>query len=533
MQVWRRVGEFDIDPNCNPGIPETAGYELIHVQPIGDTTFVDTNDGAGLSPGSKYCYRLVASFPDPEGGLSIASEEACDSLIIDAPVITMVDIATTDEENGEIQVEWVSPLDRDASAGPFTYEVLRKQGMENGGAFVSVRAPAADTTFLDLGLNTKDLSYSYKIILYDNTNAAVDSSQQASSVRLSPNSKIGAIELTWEANVPWSNTSQSFPNHLIYRDNVPGNSPETLVLIDSVDVTTDGFIYLDDDNGSLLDDDTEYCYFITTRGSYDNDVLPEPLLNRSQIICAQPADSIPPCTPLDIRFTSGNNFDCEAQFTCGSDNQQLRNVLNWEADIAPECDDDISFFRVYVSQSMEESGFVALGETTGNEFVHITNNTDPNHNRLNLPNNTLAFCYYITAVDRSGNESQISEIVCNDNCPQYLLPNVFTPNGDDLNDTFRPLEENGQCPRFVSSVLFRVFNRAGAELFTYDSNARVEGGEGTVSAGNGISINWDGRSNGGEELQAGVYYYSAEVEFITLNPGDRIQVIKGWVQLIR
>ena len=528
IQVWRRVGEFDIDPNCNPGIPETAGYELIHVQAIDDTTFVDDNNGSGLSPGSKYCYRLVALFPAPEGGLSIASEEACDSLIIDAPVVTKVDIASTDDENGEIRVEWVPPLERDPAFAPYSYEVLRKQGTGSDGAFVSVRAPSADTTFNDIGLNTLELSYSYKIILYDNTDVPIDSSQQASSVRLNPTSKIGAIQLDWDANVPWSNTSQAFPLHQIFRDNVPGNDPETLVLIDEVDVTVNGFTYLDDGNGNSLDDETEYCYYISTSGSYDNEALPEPLINRSQIVCAQPADSIPPCTPLAINFTSNNNFDCASQFNCDSENQQLQNELNWESDTAPECDDDIAFFRVYVSQSMEEGSFVVLGETTGNQFIH-----EQDIFNRNLALNSLAFCYYITAVDRSGNESQISEIVCNDNCPQYILPNVFTPNNDGINDTFVPLAGNGQCPRFVESVFFQVFNRAGVELFSYDSDARNDGGEGTVSARNSILIDWDGNSNNGDPLAAGIYYYSAEVKFITLNPEDQVQVIKGWVQLIR
>ncbi len=535
MQVWRRVGQYDIDAECIPGIPENAGYELIQTLPISQTSYRDDNNGLGLSAGSTYCYRLVAAFPDPEGGLSMPSAEACDSLIIDAPVITNVDILSTSETNGEIAVRWTSPLQRDPAFGPFTYTVFRKEGIELDGAFEMVRAASPDTTFNDTNLNTVDLAYSYKIQLLDNGDQVIDSSLQASSVRLNPNSKIGAIELVWEANVPWSNTVQSFPTHLIYRDNVTAGALDELVLIDEVDVTMDGFRYLDDGsfNDVPLDDEVEYCYFITTRGSYDNELLPEPLINNSQIVCAQPADSIPPCRPLMVTFDSGSSGGCEDQFVCGEENQELQNVLRWEADNAPECDDDIAFFRVYVSESSDTATFRILATTTGNEFVHITNDLDLNHNRLNLRDNSLAFCYYITAVDRSGNESIISDVLCNDNCPQYILPNLFTPNGDMLNDTFRPLEGNGQCPRFVESVVFKVFNRAGVELLNYDSNAIGEGPEGTVSARNSIFIDWDGRSANGEDLPAGVYYYSAEVRFVKLNPEDEVQVIKGWVQLIR
>ncbi|GAB4236450.1 MAG: hypothetical protein Tsb0034_11100 [Ekhidna sp.] len=510
IQVWRRVGEFEIDPTCNPGIPENSGYELIETLAAETTSFRDNNGGLGLSPGSKYCYRLVATFPPPLGGLSIASEEACDSLIIDVPVITKVDVTGTSETDGTIDIAWEPPLQRDMVDAPYQYEVLRKEGLSIGGTFSSVSGPSSDLSFSDTGLNTEDNAYSYKIVLYDNTNEAVDTSEQASSVRLLPVPQVGGINLKWEANVPWSNTIQRFPYHYIYRDNVLASDPDALQLIDSVDVTLDGLTYLDDGrfNDDPLDEEIEYCYFITTYGSYDNDLLPEPLINNSQIVCAQPNDTIPPCPPVSVIFN--DNFDCESQVSCG-ENAQLRNVLNWDFDTTPGCDDDIVSFRVYVSQSGEEDSFTLLAQTTSNEFFHEGLRS-------------LAFCYYVTAVDRSGNESQISEIICNENCARYILPNIFTPGRKDgVNDNFRPLEDLNNCPRFVESVLFKVFNRAGTEVFTHDSTEPEKS----------ILINWNGNSNAGIELPAGVYYYSAEVKFIQLNPENSTEVIKGWVQLIR
>ncbi|MGG2362594.1 hypothetical protein ACE4Z5_27165, partial [Salmonella enterica] len=52
-----------------------------------------------------------------------------------------------------------------------------------------------------------------------------------------------------------------------------------------------------------------------------------------------------------------------------------------------------------------------------------------------LLNNTLAGCYVVTAVDKRGNESYKINKVCIDDCPNYLLPNTFSPNGDGMNDT--------------------------------------------------------------------------------------------------
>lgn len=516
MQVWRRIDEFDIDPTCNPGIPENSGYELIETLPIDQTSFIDNNNNQGLSVGSKYCYRLVASFPLPLGGLSIASDEACDSLGIEVPVITNVDVISTGETDGEVRVRWTPPYEIDATTFPpaYTYELLRTEGQGSGGTFTSL-ITTSDTTFLDTGLNTEDVSYAYQVILFANNGAIrVDTSELASAVRLLPAPEVGAIRLNWSANVPWSNSIQDFPYHYIYRDNVINGDLTNIQLIDSVEVTVDGLTYLDDGrfNGVDLEEEIEYCYFVTTQGSYGNALLPEPLINNSQIICAQPNDTIPPCPPIAIEFNS--NFDCRSQASCqtqsGGTGVDLVNAFSWQYDFNEGCDDDISFFRIYRSLSDDPATFEEIGTTQGTEF-------------LDDELASLAFCYYVTAVDRSGNESVLSEIVCNDNCPQYVLPNVFTPNGDGRNDTFRPMQNTEECPRFVEYVVLKVFSRTGTEIFSHDSR----------EAEKSILINWDGKNKSGQELPAGVYYYSAEVKFNILNPQDQTQVITGWVQLIR
>ncbi len=514
IQVWRRVDEFEFDPTCNPGIPTNSGYELIESLESGTTSFLDTNDDLGLAPGSKYCYRLVATFPSPLGGLSLASEEACDSLLIDVPVITNVDIISTGESDGEIRVIWTPPYEIDEIAFPptYTYEVLRKQGIGADADFTSIFGPSTDTTFIDTGLNTDDLIHAYQIILYDNSNGEVGRSQAASSIRLEPQPLVGGIRINWNGEVPWSLNVQDFPYHYIYRDNVVNGDLSSIQLIDSVDVTMDGLSYLDNGrfNGVDLDEEIEYCYYVETQGSYGNARLPAPLINKSQIICAQPNDTIPPCAPVSITFSS--TLTCEAQVSC-SESVNLTNSFSWQFDGDQSCDNDIVSFRIYSDYVPGEIAradeFSLLRETTQLQFIHDGLRS-------------LAYCYYITAVDRSGNESQISEIVCNDNCTQFKLPNVFTPNGDILNEKFSAFKDAENCPRFVKSVKFKVFSRAGVEIFTYESGTEKP-----------ISIDWDGKTNAGKELPAGVYYYSAEVEFIKLNVEESIEVINGWVHIIR
>ena len=110
-----------------------------------------------------------------------------------------------------------------------------------------------------------------------------------------------SIELQWSFDVPWSNSSSFYPMHYIYRNNVSGNDENNFILIDSVNVLENSFLYIDSGQfeGISLDENKTYCYFITTSGTYENERLPlnldtnDLLLNSSQKICAQTNDLTP------------------------------------------------------------------------------------------------------------------------------------------------------------------------------------------------------------------------------------------------
>ena len=64
---------------------------------------------------------------------------------------------------------------------------------------------------------------------------------------------------------------------------------------------------------------------------------------------------------------------------------------------------------------------------------------------------TIAGCFAVTALDSlqpgpdgtlRRNESALSDTLCADNCPFYFLPNVFTPNLDQVNDAFQRFHGN-------------------------------------------------------------------------------------------
>jgi gliding motility-associated-like protein len=76
------------------------------------------------------------------------------------------------------------------------------------------------------------------------------------------------------------------------------------------------------------------------------------------------------------------------------------------------------------------------------------------------------------------------DINCNDSF-KFDMPNVFTPNRDNLNDFFRPLNAEGG-----KKATLEIFNRWGQKIFgTHD-----------------IYKGWDG-SHEGEDSAAGTYYW--------------------------
>jgi hypothetical protein len=535
MQVWRKVDGVDFTPsNCETGMPPYLGYELVGTVPIGTTSYTDTNNGKGLTPGAKYCYRLVAVFAPNTGSESLVSQDLCiEPFKITTPVITNVSVLETAGTQGKIEIKWIAPIEHPTYPADYTYRIYRNPGFVRTTDSTLV-GETKDLVFTDQSadLNTEATVYNYSVAAFL-VEDMIGVSTVASSVRLEARSRLNRIELEWNAVVPWSNSISGL-THKIYRGQVdtdpvtledlfPNGTPSPLA---QIEVTNTGFVYVDTEGL----EQKKYCYVVETYGSYGSDKIPSPLINRSQIVCAEPGEEVPPCKPTALFVENENCKSGPTGSACRPND--FTNKLAWQREDL-ECNEDIDYYQVYYANSATGE-YVLIADKIRDTFYE-----DKGINRT-----SFAACYRIAAVDRSQNISELSDPVCVENCPYYELPNVFTPNGDGCNDFFSAYsdrdvvgetpspdqcvttpESKQKCARFVEQVVFTVFNRWGKEVYSYV-------GESTDDENN-IWIDWDGKSNEGKPLSTGVYYYIAEVTFVAIDPALKNQTFKGSIHLIR
>jgi len=462
---------------CETGVPPYLGYSLIDViNGISRTSYLDNNQGSGLIPGIKYCYLVVAWYPDKAEGY--ASNEACASLKKDVPVITNVSVNTTDEVTGSMYIAWSKPTELDTLLAPGPYMYVINRSMSNALAqFVQVDSlyNLNDTIFTDTLINTKNFYFRYRIDFYNLTpenTFLIGTSQTGTSLFLKIDPTDKTLILNWNNDVPWSNYS-----YTIFRKD-PGFS-----IYDSVGTSIQPFY---NDHG--LKNGTEYCSYIKSIGKYSSSGFVDPIINFSQISCNIPVDNIPPCAPVLHHST-----DCT----------QAQNILTWTNQYDSCSQDIIKYYIYYASCNTGELQLIdsvsGIDDTT---YVH-------------KPNLTIAGCYAVIAMDSVGNKSEFSNTVCIniDRCSIYEIPNVFTPNGDDYNQLLKP--KPGYTS--VDHIDMTILDRWGREVFST----------------NEPGINWDGNDKTtNQACSDGAYFYVCDVYENSLC-GTVKRTLKGSVTILR
>lgn len=475
--IYRREGASTFNPDsCTSGIPSSTGFVKVgYAAGSSTTSYADSDNGQDLEFGKEYTYRIVAVYPN--GTESKASNEITSTLISGVPVIKNVSVRNTDEVDGSVYISWKKPdkLDTIPANGPYKYLIYRADGV-GGTTFQKIDSiftnDLNDTIKIDTLINTQVRGYIYRIELWNNktdTVFLVGEPAFASSIYLeiSPGDRKARFNIT--RNVPWINTRYDF-----FRWN------ELSLEYDSVG-STNQLTFTDYD----LVNGNKYCYYVRSFGGYTAADMPTNLYNLSETICTTPVDNEPPCIP-----------DISVKSQCDS----LYNTVSWRI-TDPLCLDDVNKYYIYFKKTYEEE--LALLDSVPDK------NTFSYKHWLNQPGDLIAGCYAVSTVDLNGNESEKSVMNCIDSCNFYEIPNVFTPNGDNINEKLV-----AKTSGLVEKIDFRLYNRNGLPLFRTEEP----------------KINWDGTYKG-KIVSPGVYFYQCDVYERRIS-GLEMRHLSGFVHVI-
>ena len=474
-KIYRRESKYGFIPqHCETGVPSYTDYKFIgENKKNSNTLFVDDNKGYGLKHGIEYCYLVVAYYSD--NAESYASREVCAMLKNYLPIITNVSIDSTNRKNGKIFIKWTLPTEIDSIQYPGPYTLSLKRDIDSSNNLVTLHTfyGLHDTVYIDSMQNTEKGRFFYRLGLYNNTTSnatLIDFSDMASSIFLTIDSTDQALYLHWKEYVPWRNTS-----YTVFRFN------STNMKFDSI-VNTNKPYYID----NSLTNGNRYCYYIRSTGYYDDSTIVKPLYNNSQIKCCTPYDNISPCMLLLSGTTDCIDID-----------------LHWEQPY-DSCFDDVTKYYIYYTEQI-------------NGDYHIIDSvTDRYTLECKLRNlKSVIGCFIVLGVDSVNNFGKFSNKVCFDidSCNSYRLPNIFSPNGDGINDFFTPFYPY----EMVESVSIKIYNRWGGLVFKTENP----------------DILWDGNSQTNKQkCSEGVYYYACDVKEYTLY-GIRTRHLNGSITLVR
>jgi gliding motility-associated-like protein len=474
FSIYRRETASSFLPDsCTAGIPPSAGFTKVgYVSGSSTVTFVDTDNGQGLQFGKEYIYRIVAVYPN--GTESKASNEVASTLVSGIPVIRNVSVRNTDAVNGSVYISWKKPdrLDTIPAIGPYEYVLSRAEGI-SGTVYQQIASIKTvtlnDTVYIDSLINTQAKAFIYKIELYNDAPGnrfMIGDPSYASSVFIELQPGDRKSKFTIKRNVPWINSRYD-----IFRFNSSTSS------WDSVGTTSQLTF-----NDTGVDNGTEYRYYVRSTGAYQIPSLPKDLVNFSQKASVTPVDNEAPCIPA---------------LTVSSQCDSLYNTLRWTIS-DPLCMPDIAGYKIWYKLTTVEDLALLTTINDKNTFVY-------RHD----PGEIIAGCYAVSAFDAIGNESEKSAMICVDSCNFYEIPNVFTPNGDAINDILV-----AKTSGLVEKVDFRLFNRNGMMLFQTSEP----------------KLDWDGTYKG-KIVSPGVYFYQCDVTERRIS-GTETFHISGFIHVI-
>ncbi len=194
-------------------------------------------------------------------------------------------------------------------------------------------------------------------------------------------------------------------------------------------------------------------------------------------------------------FLDTSTFASSMYLKISANSTKRENTLTWTNYVGFE--GDVAFYRIWRGKDGVYDlidPLITVFPDEGPTTTYVDNVFD------DFENSQGQFCYYVVAHEGEETfraikpEEAISNEVCVNQQPFVSIPKAFTPNGDGLNDTFKPVF----IFTSVKQYEFSVYNRAGEILFKTNS----------------LDVEWDGTIDG-KLLPTGVYIYKVKFESST------------------
>lgn len=174
-------------------------------------------------------------------------------------------------------------------------------------------------------------------------------------------------------------------------------------------------------------------------------------------------DELPEAKPYYYQLLSMNDCGLEAKRSNITSTLQLnavmagsRSILSWNPYV--DWPEGVKNYEIY--RSVDGKSYEILNPGPDPSDTSFTDRVGD----LILEQGASEFCYYLTATEKGNDLQNPGFSLSNDTCVNaesiILMPNAFTPNGDDLNDTFKPV-----LTFSPKSYLFIIRDRWGNTLF--------------------------------------------------------------------
>ena len=416
---------------------------------------------------------IAVKFGSPSFGDSYASNVVESNYALNLPLITDLSFNKTDEDK-TITIAWehILPFDSVTFNKPFTYAFISE-----GTQIASLTLPNAMGGEVIIDTNTINTNSEIVLLITDVDGDTVGVQNGLRAEKLQARGTDEAMDLSWTNHNSWI-----YPDSL-YSKIYTFKVGEDTSLVDSV-------------RGGILDYRVEnltngdsVCAYVELPYVYCVNGLDSIFTIFTNTSCSKIQDLEPPCPPvLGIDLVN-----CESSTT--------GNQLRWTLQDGTACsNDDIAFYTLYVATEVGGSVFDSLSRVPTDSLASF--HTDGEQ----------LFCYQITATDSSGNVSGLSNTVCQDFCGEIIFPNIFTPNGDGINDMFLPISSLDG----LKSTSLAVYNRWGTQIFYTEEI---------------LNSPWSGVNSDGSPVSDGVYY--VEFKSIKIAGDNREVTYKGWVQVAR